>query len=293
MEQKIRIAAIENPIDRLIAFIEERETIRVRRAKGFPWPWTQDTILQTYRFTNIHREDDAVSLHYQKTVRTRYHNSPLVFPGTVFYRWFNRPTTCNQFFDGPGFERYMDKLDIMTLLVNLNQVPPPHVTGAYIINGMPGFSKGIGVIHYFHEWCSKPWKERWELWQQDPPMLEDIYEWLRSPGLGSFMRGQIIADLKYLPFLKDASDWWTWAASGPGSRRGLNVVLNRVMGSAWTETDWLRELTILNKVVTPILKNIGIDRLHNQDLQNCLCEFSKYTKVARGLGRPRQVFRHA
>src|SRR5215470_1488370 len=108
------IMEIQNPIERFIAFIEERENVRVRRKAKMPWPWSQDTILQTYRFCNIHREDDAVSQHYQKSVRDRYKDDPIVLPATVAYRWFNRITTCDALFNEPDlrnrttFERYID-----------------------------------------------------------------------------------------------------------------------------------------------------------------------------------------
>jgi hypothetical protein len=107
------------------------------------------------------------------------------------------------------------------------------------------------------------------------------------------MTAQIVADLKYLPTFRKASDWWTFAAPGPGSMKGLNIVLGSDMNQRWNKEIWLEELCALNDKVTPMLEDMGIDKLHNQDLQNCLCEFSKFTKVVRGLGRPRQVFKHA
>jgi hypothetical protein len=64
------------------------------------------------------------------------------------------------------------------------------------------------------------------------------------------------------------------------------------MDTAWRHREWLQELQRLSKWVTPELEKAGIEKLHNQDLQNCLCEFSKFSKVAAGTGRPRQVFRH-
>jgi hypothetical protein len=41
-------------------------------------------------------------------------------------------------------------------------------------------------------------------------------------GLGSFMVAQVVADVKYAQ-LKNARDWATFVAPGPGSKRGLNV----------------------------------------------------------------------
>jgi hypothetical protein len=294
----MRIHEIKNPISRFVAFIKERESIRMRREMA-PWPWTEDPILQHYRFTNIHREDDAVSKHYQRTIRGLYGENSLVFPATVLYRWFNRPSTCDDFFNAPDlnnmttFNEYITTNDFSVLLKCLNNIPPPHVTGAYIITGKPGYPKGEGVLYYFHQWNQRPWSLMWDLWLKDPPLLETINEWLMtSEGLGSFMRGQIVADLKYLPFLMKVPDWWTWAAPGPGSMRGLNIVLERDMHAHWKPDDWLLELTALNGDISPMLDDIGIGKMHNQDLQNCLCEFSKYTKTMTGAGRPRQIFKH-
>ena len=294
----MNIPAITDPIERFVAFIREREDIRLRRERGDPWPWTEDLTLQTYRFTNVRREHDKVSRHYQKTIRNHYGESPIVLPATVFYRWFNRPSTCDAFFNEPDlenqttFERYIEANDPQILLDCLTEIEPPHVTGAFIITGKPGFSKGEGVIHWFHDWCQRPWNNAWKAWINYPPSLALMYEWLDGTGLGSFMRGQIVADLKYLPFMRHNVDWWAWATPGPGSQRGLNIVFGRPMDTTWGKGEWLFDLQRLSVWVEPELEKHGIGKLHNQDLQNCLCEFSKYTKVTTNVGRPRQVFRH-
>jgi hypothetical protein len=295
----VSIAEINDPVEKFVAFIFERETVRFRRfERGDPYPWTNDPILREFRFTNIHREDDAVSQHYQKSVRNRYADSPLVLPGTVMYRWFNRISTCDVLFNEPKlsnltvFEEYIQTNDIGVLVHVIGSMPPPHVTGSFIITGKPGYSKGEGVCHYVHGWCQRDWRKQWEVWQKFPPLLFEVNEWIKGEGLGSFMRGQIIADLKYLPFLLKAEDWWTWAAPGPGSLRGLNIVLNRPMDTPWLSGEWLTELERLSRTVNPMLNKMGLENLHNQDLQNCLCEWSKYTKTANGWGQPRQVFKN-
>ena len=46
-----RIEDIKNPIEKFVAFIAEREAIRIRRfVMQKPWPWTNDDILQEYRY---------------------------------------------------------------------------------------------------------------------------------------------------------------------------------------------------------------------------------------------------
>jgi len=36
---------------------------------------------------------------------------------------------------------------------------------------------------------------------------------------------------------------------------------------------------------------VGMPKIHMQDLQNCLCEFDKYERVRLGEGRPRNGYR--
>lgn len=297
----VSIPEIEDPEQRFLAFIKERENIRRQRELGLSPPWTEDPYLQAYRFTNVNRENDKVSKHYQKTVRDRYGENSLVFPATVLYRWYNRISTCDALFNEPDFtnssifEAYMMEYDYQILYSCLEKLPAPIVTGAFIINGMPGYEKWEGVLRYFHDFVQRPWQDQWGAWRtcSDSPYLQEVYDWLRSvSGLGSFMRAQIVADLKYLPFLREAPDWWTWAAPGPGSMKGLNIVMGLPMKSPWNEKTWLTALCHLSARVQLPLEGMGIGKLHNQDLQNCLCEFSKYTKVSTGVGRPRQVFRH-
>jgi hypothetical protein len=297
------ISEIEDPFDRYCAFLVERDAIYLRKSHGDPWPWTEDHILQQYRFTEVYRERDRTSLHYQKTVRDHYREEWLVLPATVLYRWFNRIITCDALFNQLDiesnqsiFERYIysncEKPSILYDCINI--LPTPHVTGAFIITGAQGYEKGIGVAIYFHEWCQKPWKDQWFKWRRVPPTLQEMFIWLRQDGsgLGSFMGAQLVADLKYLPFmLYQPEDWWTWAAPGPGSMRGLNVILGRHIDTSWNSNEWLENLQTLREAENKELVPLGLGPFHAQDTQNHLCEFSKYEKVRLGIGRPRQVYR--
>jgi hypothetical protein len=294
------ITDIEEPIDRYFAFIRERNEIYHRKTSGQVWPWTEDAILQSYRFTEIYRERDRTSLHYQKMIRKYYtQDDAWVFPATVLYRWFNRIETCEHFFGEPDFgntsvfERYAEERDLRILLECLAKIPTPHVTGAFIINGKQGHDKGEGVLCYFHEWFKKPWEEKWQEWLlEKPPLLREMYDWVRkdSSGLGPFMAAQLVADLKYLPFMHNVEDWWIWAAPGPGSMKGLNLVMNRPIDQPWGQALWLTTLQELNRIENDALKDLG--PFHCQDTQNHCCEFSKYEKARLGIGRPRQVFHH-
>ena len=109
-------------------------------------------------------------------------------------------------------------------------------------------------------------------------------------GVGSFLAGQIIADLKYVDPLKRATDWWTWACPGPGSMRGLNRVLGLPYKSPWKDSAWLRSLKELHGEIRPRLAAAKMRDMHAQDMQNCLCEFDKYERVRLGQGQPKQRY---
>lgn len=298
----MEIRDINNPFDRYCAFLVERDTIYKKKTAGEPWPWTKDEILKTYRFCDIYRERDRTSLHYQRTVRDHYKEESLVLPATVLYRWFNRISTCDALFNQLDvehnhsvFERYIysdDDYKFNILADCIHELPTPHVTGAFLITSAQGYEKGIGVAVYFHDWCLKNWRGHWTAWRQYPPRLQEMYEWLKEDalGLGSFMTAQLIADLKYVPFMKDVPDWWTWAAPGPGSMRGLNAVLGRPMDTRWNEKEWLTCIQELREAENKELVPLGLGPFHAQDTQNHCCEFSKYTKTMLGTGRPRQVY---
>src|SRR5699024_8037432 len=109
--------------------------------------------------------------------------------------------------------------------------------------------------------------------------------------VSGFMAGQVIADTKYANCtLQTADDWHTFAVSGPGSRRGLNRLLDRPVGASWKEKEWKRQLDALYVAVLERGPKYGLPPLHAQDIQNCLCEYSKYAKVVDGTGTPKQRY---
>jgi hypothetical protein len=83
------IGNIRNNVDRLLTFVAERETIRIKRAENSPWPWTTDPILQTYSFCNVRREDDKTTKWIARNFREPHAGEPDLWFATVVARLVN------------------------------------------------------------------------------------------------------------------------------------------------------------------------------------------------------------
>jgi hypothetical protein len=60
-------------VPELFAFMKERHAIWERKVAGQPKPWTQDPILQSYRFCNVYRELDTVTVWINNNWRTPHY----------------------------------------------------------------------------------------------------------------------------------------------------------------------------------------------------------------------------
>ena len=135
------------------------------------------------------------------------------------------------------------------------------------------------------------WKKREKLRPRKGDTLEAFHQRLLSCyGLGGFLAAQIVADVKHLEPLKSATDWWDFAASGPGSRRGLNRLLGRPVKAPWREEDWRVELAKLRAQLKPEFEAEGLIVPDAQNFQNQLCEISKYEKTRLGEGHPKRKY---
>jgi hypothetical protein len=105
-------------------------------------------------------------------------------------------------------------------------------------------------------------------------------------GFGSFLAGQVVADLKHFGALKAASDWDTFAPLGPGSMRGLNRYHQRPLRTRLSQTSGLVELQEIREVVS---QGVGLElAVHN--VQNCMCEYDKYLRLKYEGGRVRAKY---
>ena len=219
-------------VNTLVYWIGAREQIRIRKGRGDPAPWTDDEILRTGRFCNVRREDDKVTRWIAEHWRAPHADDPDLWFAMVVARLVNKWETLAQLdypvpWDSARFRNVMAALDT------------PY-GAAYTITAGKGYpdKPAFQVAEIFNPL----WEARASIHPRPGGTLAGFSARLADfKHLGSFYRGQIVADLKYVEPLRSAPDWATFVLSGPGSRRGLNLVLGRSADAPWTEREWHRE----------------------------------------------------
>ena len=238
-------------------------------------------MLQTYRFTNVRREDDAVTKWVARTWREPNKKDPHLWFAMAVARLVNWPESLDEI----GYPVPWDPARFKSVMTQRKASGAKTFSSAYIINQAVTGGYGMAKSDYLADVVLK---NLWERRQYIAPTTDDSLQTFHARlmehyGMGTFLAAQVVADVKYVLPLKSAPDWHNWAASGPGSQRGLNHVCGFDVKSPWREEEWLETLRRLRTVVNAQLIP-AVGDLHAQDLQNCLCEFSK---IVRGYSRQR------
>lgn len=260
-------------------WIQERELVRVRRERGDPPPWTKDEIIATTRFCNVRREDDKVTRWIRDNWRDPYQYHPNLAFAMCVARVINWPSTLEFL----GFPKTWNEKAFVHSLDARQDRGEKIWTGAYMVTG--GYSAGgetkqtiMGRV------LSEAFPNAAKI--RAGESLQSAHHTIaQTRGLGSFLGAQVIADLKYTPLLVNAVDWDTFCAPGPGSLMGLNFLHGREPKCA--HVDFVAEV---NEIRVWLQENVGI-KLTAHDVQNCLCEFSKYVRIKYMNGRAKNGYR--
>ncbi len=278
----------------LVRFIAARHNIWELRNQGHPSPWTQDPILRNYRFCNVYRNLDTQTRLIHDNWLTPHNWDPDVWFAMVLARLVNWWPTLQAMGYPVPWHANVRKRVWAGYCERLN-AKQKVFTGAYMVRADAVISGS--KMDYLMQYVLTPlWAARLTVRPRTGDTLADFHARLmQHRDMGSFMAAQVVADVKYAeggPLYK-ARDFLTWAASGPGSRRGLNRVLGRDVNAPWREGDWADQFDVLRRAVTIQLRAEypHMPTVSGQDLQNCLCEFDKYERVRLGQGRPRSLFK--
>lgn len=273
----------------------ERDHVRQLRAAGKPAPWTKDKIIDRYRFCNVRRRHDRVSQWIDERIIKGREDSSL-WTELALARCINFPDSINMLMEQhlwpnsktPNWRGIGDALNKRMLSGQQTW------TGAYIVraesnNRVDWFEWGKG--RYVAEIVvGNLWKERHLIEPNLRFTVQRAHETLKTHyGWGSFMAGQVVADLTYSPYLENAPDLYTFAPIGPGSARGINRLCGRELTAPLKQAEAIPLMIELREMLIDSDRAFADLTLH--DVQNCLCETDKYLRVKFGEGRPRSLYR--
>ena len=257
----------------LAYWINERESMRLRKEAGIEYPYSVDPAMATVRYCNVHREDDKVTKFLRSDpVYSRYDVPVWV---VVLSRMVNRISTL------VAISPAVRDNDLYSAKAVMKALRAEGVTiwgNAYTISTC---GRSMDKIDYVFDHVISVVKLRGTVENLKAiNSCQAMYNYLMSfDGLGSFLAGQVVADLKNMRGhpLNSAPDFDTFAVHGPGSLRGLAAYF----GHPATPSQFSTLLATATAQVTPFLANY-VGPIHAQDMQNCFCEFSKFIRFQEG-----------
>lgn len=310
----------------LIDWINERHAIYLRKAllsgeevpewanplrSGGPKPGysldhlTDDPILREYRFCNVFRELDRVTVWIRKNIREPFADNEHLWFMLAIARFINWPPTLERLIESPDGWPFDPRFspERMTMVLEEWKARGEKVeTGAYMIRAESDQNK---------EWYS--WSKQryiseivlgraWEMrdifraiFEHEQMSLVQAFHMFRDQpafvGWGPFMTHQVIVDLRWTRYLENAPDVGRWASVGPGSARGLNRLHGRPFKQAVSQERALDEMLELSELIhQPGVLGPHVPPIELADIQNCLCETDKWLRAKNNEGRPRSRY---
>lgn len=265
----------------LVHWVRERELIRLRREAGQPWPWTTDPVLREWRFCNVRRSDDRVSRELLARWYDHTATPTTLLVGATLGRLVNWTDALMEATNGQPFR--LELLGQVRAQLHARAARGEKVfTGAYVVPGVPGRSKVDSVCDLASVVFSNADRIMGPSLRQTWAGLEAVH------GLGSFLAGQIAADLALLPVGEGWVDAKTWAPVGPGSARGWNRLTGQPLNRTVSQAEFdhaLPAVTALLRNRLPELWETNPPR--GQCIQSVLCETDKAARLLRGEGTVR------
>ena len=267
-------------------FAAKRQAIFESRIAGLPAPWTDDRILQTFKFCNVFRASDRVSQYLIREVA--YHpvkNAPAdrIFQ-IVAFRTFSKPETWMDVIAQLGRAPTLDDLSsgrFEEALTRLKRRGIGLYTGAFILCATKAF--GFDEKHRNHVALFKKMFLDCGVAKkiESAKSLKEVVDLLESfPLMGPFMSYQIAIDLNYSELVNFDENDFTQA--GPGSLRGIK--------KAFLDTGDYTPAEIILWMVErqdQEFRRLGLEfnglwgrKLHAIDCQGLFCELDKYCREA-------------
>lgn len=262
-------------------FASERHRIYLRRITGRPHPWTSDPVLSSYRFTNAFRAADRVSQYLIRMAYSDYDaNDDTLFLRTMLFKIFNKIDTWEYITNSMGLPA-ADRFDYLAcdeLLARRRRLGKAIYSAAYI---MPSGGASDTPKHRMHlDLLRRMLDDRLPAKLRHSRSLKDAYDLLVAyPTLGPFLAFQYAIDLNYTTLTSHSER--SFVVAGPGALDGLSKCFESP--GEYSPEDvilWLSDRQD-EEFDRADLRFDGLwgRSLRPIDVQNLLCEVSKYTRA--------------
>jgi hypothetical protein len=264
-------------------FAAERQGIFFRRLAGCPPPWTDDPILQTYKFCNVYRASDRVSQYLIRDViyQDGFSAEDIVLRIALF-RLFSKIETWRllEAKHSPIRARTFQPASFSATLEDALRQGQPIYTNAFILCASNAY--GHARKHANHlALADHMMRGGLPIKVARARSLETLYDLLIAyPTIGPFLAYQIAIDLNYSELVDFDENAFT--QPGPGALRGIaKCFADTGSRSPRDIVHWMvdrqeQEFTRLGLTFPSLWGR----PLHAIDCQNLFCEFDKYARVA-------------
>jgi len=266
-------------------FAAERQEVFFRRFEGRPAPWTDDPILQTFKFTNAYRASDRVSQFLIREViyNDRYPSDcDEVFFRILLFKLFNKIDTWKLLDRKLGGIRYSEYSfarydDILTkAMANGDRI----YSGAYI---MPSGGRLLGSSTKHRNHLRLLERMMTDLAPQKIQNARTMHEGfdilLSYPMIGEFLAYQFIIDLNYSDLTGFSER--DFVVPGPGALDGIRKCFLDLGGL--NEPELIRFIADQQdrefERLGLCFRSLWGRPLQLIDCQNLFCEVDKYSRV--------------
>jgi len=263
-------------------FACERQAIFFRRLRGDQSPWTDDPILQEYKFTNPYRASDRVSQYLiGKVIYAGDQLADELFFRTILFKLFNRIETWERLTAALGTISFKDyRFEVYDSILSAALAAGNRIYSAAYI--MPSGRSTTEVRKHQHHLrlLEQMMRDGLPTKIADARSMQQAFLLLRSyPSIGDFLAYQFVTDLNYST-LTDFSER-EFTVPGPGARDGLRKCFHSFGG--------LNEAELIRLVCdrqSEEFARLGLSfeglwgrPLQYIDCQNLFCEVDKYSRV--------------
>lgn len=306
-------------------WMNERHSIWDKRDQGLLKPWTQDPIMQVYKFTNVFRELDPGTImlrlmeqkpviKYLQAVDTecdrQYEMAALILFNTIWWRIWN----WHEHGPNLGFVGQYSQLE--EYMLGLHHSGKRMWTSAHMVRGEGGEPKVFPYLRLM----KAVWDYRANLTLEvvEHGTLQGAFNRLLNLRLvGDFTAYEIASDLRW-SLLRKAPDKLTWGNPGNGAIRGMRRLgfppTIATMRWLWEQAPFhLSDALIEHFPAFISWDQVGFTIHEDEDfathededvvkeqptwppfeireIEHSLCEFDKHQRAIQGQGAPRQKY---